>query len=180
MRRHIVLATAAFALAACGSSDADADGDGEISLAEAAAQSADMVQPEPGQYRATVEVVDVEMPGAPQETQAMMKAMLAGGPQVNEFCLTREDADKGFEEVLRQSQQNEDCSFEKFDAQGGKIDAVMVCQGADRGSARIAMQGSATSKSSSMAMTMDAKGPDGQAMKMTMKTEQERIGKCAG
>ena len=102
--RHIVFAAAAsFTLAACGGGTADADGDGEISMEEAAAQTADMVRPLPGQYRATVEFVDVELPGAPQQVQDMMRGMLDQGPQTHEYCLTAEEAEKGFEEMARQA-----------------------------------------------------------------------------
>ena len=178
MRRYILLAAATAALAACGSPDADADGDGEISLEEAAAQTKDMVKPEAGKYRATVEMVDVEVPGAPKEVQEMMKQMISSGPQTHEYCLTKEEAEKGFEEMARKSQDNDNCSFEKFEADGGSIDAVMNCSQGNQGTARMTMQGTGTSTTSQMTMTMDAKGPDGQTMKMTMKSNQERIGDC--
>lgn len=76
MRRLIVVAACSIALASCGSSDADADGDGKISMEEAAAKSEDLVKPEPGQYRATVEMVDLQMPDAPKEVQDAMKAAM--------------------------------------------------------------------------------------------------------
>ncbi|MEZ5681847.1 MAG: DUF3617 domain-containing protein [Erythrobacter sp.] len=178
MRRYILLAATTAALAACGSPDADADGDGEISMAEAAESAKDMVKPEPGKYRATVEMVDVEIPGAPKEVQDMMKRMISVGAQTHEYCLTSEDAEKGFEEMARQSQDNDDCSFEKFEAAGGKIDAIMNCERQGEGIARMTMQGTGTATSSEMTMTMDAKAPDGKTMKMTMKSNQERIGDC--
>ena len=178
MRRYVLLAAATCVIAACGSPDADADGDGTISMEEAAAKSKDMVKPEPGKYRATVEMVDVEVPGAPPEVQKMMKQMISVGPQTHEFCLTKEEADKGFEEMARQSNKNDDCSFEKFDADGGNIDAVMNCSRQGEGTARMTMQGTGTSTSSNMTMTMDAQTPDGKSMKMTMKSNQERIGDC--
>lgn len=180
MRHSILLAAAAFALTACGGSDTDADGDGEISLDEAAVQSDGMIKPEPGQYRSTVELTDLQMPGAPPEAQEMMRAMMASGQQESSFCLTPEQADRGFEEMLRQSQEDQDCSFEKFEASGGSIDAVMTCRGGGQGSGRMAIQGTGTSTSSRMTMTMDAEGPGGQSMTMTMETEQERIGDCEG
>ena len=183
MRRSALFASftaAAFVLASCGSSNADADGDGEISLEEAAAKSDEMIRPEPGEYRATVEMTDQQMPGAPPEAQDMMRAMMGSGEQVSTFCLTREQAERGFEEMLRQTQDEGECSFEKFEAEGGSIDAVMTCRGSERGNARIAMEGSGTSTSSNMTMTMDAEGPGGQSMTMTMQSRQERIGDCEG
>lgn len=180
MRHYFLLVAATCVLAACGSPDADADGDGTISMEEAAAKSKDFVKPEPGKYRVTVEMVDVEVPGAPPEVQKMMKQMISVGAQTHEFCLTKEEAEKGFEEMARQSNKNEDCSFEKFEADGGKIDAVMNCSRDGRGTARMTMQGTGTSTSSNMTMTMDATAPDGKSMKMTMKSNQERIGDCDG
>ena len=131
MRRFVIAAAASLTLAACGGSNADADGDGEISMEEAAARSADMVRPQPGKYRATVEFVDVSMPGAPQQVQDMMRSMFDKEAQSHEYCLTKEEADKGFEEMARQAQDsNSDCTFEKFDVDGGSIDVKFrVLQG---------------------------------------------------
>lgn len=178
MRRLIVTACASLVLAGCGSPDADADGDGEISMAEAAQKSKDMVKPQPGQYRATVEMINVEVPGAPKEVQDMMKQMMSSGPQTHEYCLTQEEADKGFEEMAKQTQDNEDCSFEKFDTDGNKIDAIMNCAKDGEGQARMTLQGTGGRTSSDMTMTMNMTGPDGKAMKMTMKSSQRRIGDC--
>ena len=179
MHRIVTAAAASLALAACGGSSADADGDGEITMEEAAAKSADMVRPQPGKYRATVEFVDVSMPDAPQQVQDMMRGMFDRGPQTHEYCLTKEEADKGFEEMARQAQDNDtNCSFEKFDAAGGQIDAIMNCNAYGQGAARMTMTGTGSETSSEMTMTMDAEGPNGQTMKMTMKSSQERIGDC--
>lgn len=179
MRRILLAATASLALAACGSSSADADGDGEISMEEAAAKSKDLVKPQPGKYRATVEMVSIDMPGASEQVKNVMRQMMDQGPQIHEYCLSAEDAEKGFEEMARQSQQNgNNCSFEKFDADGGEIDAIMNCSAPGDGSARMTMKGTGSETSSQMTMTMDATGPGGQTMKMTMKNSQERIGDC--
>lgn len=181
MRRSILLATAAFALAACGSQDADADGDGEISADEVAAQSGDLVKPEPGLYRSTVELVDLEMPNASPEAQDMMRAMMSGGASEHTFCLTPEQAEQGFEEMLRESQREDgECSYDKFETKGGSFDAVLTCKDSDEGLARIAMQGTGTGTSSTMTMTIDTQGPDEEMMTMTMKQQQERIGDCKG
>ncbi len=180
MHRILLFACASLALAGCGGTDADQDGDGKISVEEAATQAKEMTRPEPGKYRATVEMIDVEVPGAPKEMQDAMKRMMSSGPQTHEYCLTEEEAAKGFEEMARQAQDDGSCSFEKFDAAGGKIDAVMNCAREGRGSARMTMQGTGGRTSSEMTMTMDAKAPDGKTMKMTMKSSQERVGECDG
>ncbi len=177
------LATALLALTLAGCSDnPDADGDGKISMDEAAdsmEKNGGSIRPDPGLYRGTTELVNLEAPGAPPEAKKMLEAMLGGEPQVMEFCLTKEEADKGFERMAKGSQ-GDDCSFEKFNVSGGDIDAVMTCKGQGDGDARMVLKGKGTSTSSEMTMVIDAKGPDGQAMKMTMKTSQERIGDCKG
>ena len=180
MRRIAIATAACFTLAACGGgSSADTDGDGEISMEEAAARSADMVKPQPGKYRATVEFVNIDIPDAPKQVQDMMRGMFDQGPQTHEYCLTKEEADKGFEEMARQAREGDgDCSFEKFDAENGRIDAIMNCRADGEGTARMTMTGTGSETSSQMTMTVDAKAPDGKTMTMTMESSQERIGDC--
>lgn len=179
MKYAIATAVLALALAGCGN-NADADGDGKISMDEAASEmekNGEAIRPDPGLYRGTTELVNLEVPNAPPEAKQMLEAMLGGEPQTMEFCLTKEEAEKGFEKMAKESQ-GEDCSFEKFDVAGGNIDAVMTCAAPGDGKARVELKGKGTRTSSEMTMVMDAKGPDGQTMKMTMKTSQERIGDC--
>jgi hypothetical protein len=172
----------ALLLAGCGGSNADADGDGKISVKEAAAEierKGGAMKPKPGQYKGTTELVSLEMPDSPPEVKQMLEGMMGKEPQVMEFCLTKEEADKGFQS-LAEASQNDDCSFEKFDIDGGKIDAKMNCSAKDKSKATITLTGKGSETSSEMTMVMDAKGPDGKTMKMTMKTSQERIGECKG
>ena len=61
---HTLPLVAAMLLAACGG-NSDADGDGKISSDEAAAAAQGMVQPRPGQYRTTAELLDFDMPAWP-------------------------------------------------------------------------------------------------------------------
>ena len=179
MRRILITATLCTALAACGNPSADADGDGKITMEEAAAKAESMVQPQPGKYRATSELVSLEVPDAPKEVQDMMRKMMDRGPQTSEYCLSKEDASKGFQEMVRQSQASgTDCSFEKFDGEGTEIDAIMVCKNPGEGTARMTMQGTGGETSSDMTITMDAQGPNGKSMKMVMKNTQKRVGDC--
>lgn len=180
MRRYLLAAAACVTLAACGDGpSADANGDGEISMAEAASKTEGMVKPLPGKYRATVQFLDVSIPGAPKQVQDMMKGMLDQGPQTHEYCLTKEEADKGFEEMAKRAREDDGkCTFEKFDAAGGKIDAVMNCAEEGQGSARMTMTGTGGETSSEMTMTVNAEAPDGKTMTMKMTSKQERIGDC--
>ena len=167
---------ASLVLTACGSSDPDTDGDGTISMEEAQAsmEASGAVKPQPGQYRASVELVDFQVPGAPPNAKDMMQGMFQ---RSFEYCLTPEDAENGFEEMARSSQDG-DCSFESFEANGNDIDAVMVCSGTGMGNMRVTLDGSGSETSSVMTMSMQGNmGGQGEGS-MTMRTRHERIGDC--
>lgn len=177
MRTALFTAAASLALVACGNADPDTDGDGTISMEEAQAslEASGAVKPQAGQYNASVELLEFEAPGAPPQALDMMRGMIA---RDFEYCLTQEQADKGFEEMARSSQDG-DCSFEKFDVDGGDFDAVMICSNRGDGSIRMAMEGTGTETSSDMTMTMTGDiGGMGEG-RMVMRTKHERIGDCA-
>ena len=73
--------------------------------------------------------------------------------------------------------QNGECSYERFNLDGGKMDAVMVCK-TPEGSARMEMTGTATPTSSDFTakMAMDL-GGQGNAT-MTFAAKHERVGDC--
>lgn len=162
------------ALVACsGGGKADADGDGKVSMGEAAKRAeAAGLKPTPGLYKATVTMTGIDIPAMP----AGMEGHGAGTSTNLEYCLTKEDADKGFEDMLKQGQ-DKSCSYERFALDGGKLDAVMVCDG-DQGKMRMEMLGSATPTSSkfdaSMAMNMAGQGE----ATMKFSAVHERVGDC--
>ncbi len=161
MKRIACLAAMSLVLSACGSgdvstADADTDSDGEVSLNEAAAVAeASGMKPLPGKYRVTSDL---------------------GGMKTNvEYCLSQEDADRGFEEMMQEGQEG-DCSYEKFELAGNDLDAVLVCK-TDAGDMRMTMAGEVSPTSSDLEMSMSG-SMGGMNVDMTMKTQQERIGDC--
>ncbi|MDG5746979.1 DUF3617 domain-containing protein [Qipengyuania sp. XHP0207] len=175
MRTVLIAGAAALGLAGCGGgTSADADGDGEITSAEVAEKAEEMVKPEAGQYRATSELVELEAPGAPPQAVELMRGMMDNS---FEYCLTQEEADRGFEEMARESQDS-NCTFEKFDVNGSAIDAAMTCTGDGQGTMRMTMQGTGGRTSSEMTMTMVGNVAGQGEGRMVMKTSHERIGDC--
>ena len=158
-------------------SGSSSDG-GTVSMEEAARRAEEIVKPQPGQYRATVQVLDISLPGAPPQVVQQMEQMRKAGAQTREYCLTPEQANKGFEEMIKQANSDDACTFSKFEANGGKIDAVMNCSRPGQGSGRMVMQGTGSRTSSNMTMTMNIEAPGGNQMTMKMRSEQERIGDC--
>lgn len=169
----IIAAAGAVLLAACsGSGDADADGDGKVSVNEAARQAeAQGMKPQPGLYKSTVTMTGLEIPGMP----AGMADHGAGLTTTTEDCLTQEEVDKGYEALVKQGQDGE-CSYERFDMAGGKIDAVMVCASQGR-NARMEMTGTTTPTSADLSATM-AMDFDGSQGTMSFTAKHERVGDC--
>jgi hypothetical protein len=174
MKRLVLVAAAAALMAGCsGSGDADADGSGEVSLKEAAKQAeAEGLKPQPGLYKVVVTMTGIDIPGMPPE----MKGHGAGMTRTEEYCLTQEQVDKGFEEVMKRGQ-NGECSYESFDVAGGKMDAVMVCK-TPEGSARMTMTGDVTPTSSEFNATMAMKFAGAPEGTMTFTGKHERVGDC--
>ena len=179
MRRPVIAATLLpLMLAACGSEEPAASGEGlstDEVIERAKAAGAD-IKPEPGLYRSSVEIQEVSIPGAPAQMRDMMRSAMA--TQSDEYCLTAEDADKGFEEMARQSQDNMDCTFERFDVDGGDIDARMTCSPQGQGTMTVEVTGTGTSTSSEMNMAMTGEMPGMGEMSVKMRTTNERIGDC--
>ena len=165
-------------LAACGGEEPAASGesistDEVIERAEAAGAE---IKPEPGQYRSTMEVQEINIPGAPAQMRDMMKNSMTS--QTSEYCLTQADANKGFEEAARQSQEDMNCTYERFDVAGGDIDARMTCSPQGQGSMTVEMTGTGTSTKSDMTMAMTGDMPGMGEMSMRMRIVNERIGDC--
>lgn len=173
-RITLVVAAGAALLAGCsGGGSADANADGEITAQEVAKKAeAEIAKPEPGLYKTTVTMTEIAIPGMPPE----MNGHGAGMTTTSQKCLTQEEVDKGFEELFKQGQ-NGDCTYERLNLAGGKVDAVMVCN-SKTGSARMEMTGTTSTTGADLAakMAMEFDGAGKGTMSFTAK--HERIGDC--
>ncbi len=177
--RLIALSALVLPLAGCGeepASDEIASGE-NISMEEAAQRAkASGVKPQPGEYSVTMDVLEVNMPGAPEGMADMMSKMMGG--QSHKYCLTQEDVDKGFENMAKQSQDG-DCTFQRFDVNGGDFDGKMTCSHQGQGTMTMTMKGKGTPTSSEMDMTMEGDFTGMGQSTIRMKAKHERIGDCA-
>ncbi|RGP41191.1 hypothetical protein BPTFM16_01487 [Altererythrobacter insulae] len=178
MRKALIgLAPVLMIAAGCSGDAPESEGGEGLSMAEVAERAAgSTIKPEPGQYRMTMEVLDVDIPGAPPQAAEMMRGMMGG--QTSEYCLSQADVDKGFEEMARQGQ-DENCTFANFDIDGGDIDAKMTCDVPGQGTVTMTLDGTGTPTSSEMEMTMQGNMTGMGDSTIKMKTTHERIGDCA-
>ncbi len=183
---------APLALAACGSDKAaeetapGAADDAPVALpsgmseADIAAQMKNAVKPRPGQYESKAELVSLAIPGVPGTQAAQMKAMMAESfGKTSSRCLTQDEAEKGFEELAKSSQ--EGCRMDSFTAQGAKFAGRMICDTEDaKGTVVMSGTGTATGSQMTMAMDMQSPGLPGGKMAMEMRVSSLRTGDCKG
>lgn len=176
---HTLPVAAAILLAACGG-DADTDGDGAVSGDEIAAEAAGLVQPRPGQYRTSLELIEFDVPGMPEGAKEQMQEIFASGlAEGNTFCMTEaEAAENGPEEMVKNLAES-DCTMNSFNVSGNKVTADMQCASEGGGTSTVKMDGTMTAESSSMTMDMSQEMPNVGQTKMKMRVNSERIGDCA-
>jgi hypothetical protein len=131
----------------------------------------------PGKWQTKVTVKDMTIPGMPPSMQGQMKQMLAQRQNVvSESCLTPEDAKRPGGKFFT-GKESSNCRYERFTMSGGRVDALMRCEGGQAGAMVMALNGTYTPTQSTTSMDMEVSGPEG-TMKMTAVTENRRIGDC--
>ena len=180
MFRTALTASAAFLiLTACGEEKTE-----PRTADEVIAEAGELEQPRPGQYRTSVELIEFSVPGLPAGQAEQLKSMMGNASaQGSTYCLTEQEAGKGFEESIRKMTEGSGemkCEFGRFAVDGDEIDAALTCKGPQGVTADITLAGNAGAESSSMQMKMVQKAamlPGGE-MRMQMKMDSARVGDC--
>jgi len=174
---HLALAVAVGALAACGSKDGADEGPKPVE--EVKQEAAKLERPEPGEYRQTVDILEMDIPGMPKQAAEQMKSAMKASQQ-NTFCLSKEDADKGYRDMFRDMGKGKECSFSRFDVDGGRLDAQMNCQSQQQGKMTMVLNGTVTTQGSDVTVAMDMSGQPApmSTMKMKMHLTTTRVGEC--
>ena len=177
MRLALTLALASLALASCGSSDdADTDGDGAVSVDEVRAATAKITPLEAGQYKMTMELVELVDPSMSEQDIAQAKEFMgAMGGMAPPRCLTEEEASKGMVGVAEQMQSG-DCTMDSLTSNADGMKADMTCKAAT-GDAKVSLASTFTGTSSEMTMTAIEPSEQGEK-KVTMKVTMNRTGDC--
>lgn len=180
MDRPLALAAiGALALVGCGKEDKE-----PIAAEQVVAEAGKLAQPLPGQYQTRVELIAFSVPGLPDAQAERIRGMMGDIGGDSSFCLTPEEAAKGFEEPIRKISQGQGgltCEFDEFAVNGGKLAAELSCTGAQGISAEMDIDGTATSQGTSMRMAITQKAamiPGGE-MRMELQMDSRRTGECA-
>lgn len=136
----------------------------------------------PGLWRSTVTIEKFDMPGVPPDMVRRMKVMMAEN-QGHDFetCLTAADVKQPKEDFF--AGRNNQCRYDHFTMDGGKIDAVMHC-GKGEGAQSMQMIGTFSPDRYEMHMATMLQATDealdvaGHTMQMQMRVESQRVGEC--
>ena len=143
---------------------------------EAASEAEKLDRPDPGEYRQTITINSLEMPGAPEEIVAQVRNAIEQNA-TRTYCLTPEQASEGFADQFRRVTENDDCTWNRFGVDDGNLDALLTCGGGQGGEVTIAMEGNVSSTGSRIDMTMSQENA-AMDMDMAMTMESERLGDC--
>ncbi len=182
MNRAIITAASLVALAACGSNDKESAT--PKSADEVIAEAGKLEKPLPGRYETKVDLINFTVPGLPKAQAEQMKSMMGGtNREGSTYCLTDEEAQKGFEESIRKMTEGTGqmkCEFDRFAVDGGKLDAALTCSAPQGMTSDIALDGTASAEASTMhmKMTQKAKMIPGGEMRMEMRMTSRRMGDC--
>lgn len=173
---HTAPLAAAILLAACGG---DADGSGNISDEELAAEASGMVQPQPGQYRVALELLEFDVPGMPESAKQEMQQLFSSGlAEGNTVCMTEADvAENGAEQMVRKLAES-DCTMNTFNVSGGTVKAEMQCL-ENGASSTVRMDGQMRADGSTMTMERVGDVANVGETRMKLRITSERIGDCA-
>ncbi len=177
-----ILTLSAAALAACGQSgkEGDAAKGAEASAAAPAdpdKEAAEVAfQFQPGLYRTTISVQKIEMPGAPPEIAGKIKAAM-GKVQTSEHCMKPDQAAKGMA-AMKEGMAKGKCTFDKFEASGGKVSSAFSCQAGEGMTMRAESNGTYSPTGSEVFIKVDSSAPAGGSMHIEQTVKSERIGDC--
>lgn len=174
---HSLPLIAVILLAACGGGADEADG---VSGEDVAAAAGGAPTLEPGQYEVSYQLLEFDIPGAPESLKQQAQAAMGGASEVAKgfsYCLTPEEAAKGPQGMVEQMAER-DCSFAKFDVSGGTVSADMQCAEDDGSTIHMLMDGEMTSTGSDMTMTLEQEIAGMGAVRMKSRAMSRRTGDC--
>ncbi|RYY28317.1 MAG: DUF3617 domain-containing protein [Sphingomonadales bacterium] len=146
----------------------------EVMKQAAAAQDKNKIQP--GEWENTLQILAVEMPGAPEALRKQIEAEAKKPPETKKECKKAEDA-KAID-FSQMGAVTKGCTFSKYVQANGKIDADMACNG-PFGPVSMQIAGTQTATAYDVTMTQLQTAPGASAQsKLTVRASGKRLGEC--
>ena len=170
-----VTGLAALSLAACNDAETVADtGDPE----SVAAASAELPNPEPGQYRSVGELVKFEVADVPPEQVEMVRGMMGEVFAREQLqCITQEQSDEGYRGFVREMGQNDSCELTDYQTSSSSFTAKLTCS-QDGANYTTDVNGDVSGTQMDMTMAMNGTFPDMGETSITLRMRSERVGDC--
>ena len=126
---------------------------------------------EPGQYRTVVTMLEMNIPGVPQQNINMQ-------PTTTEDCVTASDIADFTRNSMVEADSGETCTQNSMNSAGGRIDGQATCTG-ENGTRSMRMTGTYTSNHIDMEIASSSAMPGGAGnMTQRMRLVSDRIGAC--
>jgi len=174
------VSTAAILAAALQLAGCDSANEGPKTIEEAKEEAGKLERPRPGQYKQTMTVTRFELPGAPPGMAQHLKTAM-GQSQEQEFCLTEQMSEQGFKDMFQKIGKGGECTYDRFDVSGDKLDAQLHCQSEAEGKAQFVLAGTVAPEGSDINVSIDTNNPKSPmgAARIGMHMVTQRIGDCA-
>ena len=163
-------------LALPGCNKAPQNGASDPAAGAKALAAADSFHMQPGLYRTTVDLKQINVPDLPPQVLAMMKQRMIEKPIT--YCLTPEDAAKGLD-AMKERLGKGKCQFDSFNAVGGKLDANFTCDVGGKGSMTVVSHGTYTDTGSISTASVDMTMGGVSKMHLEQVNTTTRIGDCS-
>ena len=136
---------------------------------------------QPGMWETTIQFNSVDLPGAPPQELAAMRAMM-GRPQTSSRCVTPAEAANPAQQMLNPNGGSNGCQFSESTFAGGTIRVHGTCQAPGRGTAQTNMDGSYTATTIQATVSSEIHAPAGtagpQTARMSGTLTSHRTGDC--
>lgn len=178
MRKYLIVAVAALAIAGCSKKDADADGDGKVSNEEAKAEMASggAMAMKPGEWEVKISFDSVEGPGVKPE-MAKMKVDQAKNAPSMKSCITKEQVEKPGGDFFG-APESANCTFDSLSRSSDTLKVKMTCKPTDKMVIVSTMDGKFAAETYTMNIEQKTEGTPMGAVTMKGKIEGRRVGDC--
>lgn len=170
--RALLLATACV-LAACSPPASTSETTSQTGSAAPSLAGPPVQSIQPGQYRTTVTIMSMNVPGMPAGAAEKMRAH----PNVSEDCVTSDDIGELTRKSLVDADEGQTCSENHITSANGRIEGSATCQNQDGGAYTMQVNGTYGANHVEMDMTMSGQTPGG-PMSQQMHMVTDRIGEC--